>query len=334
MKNEDPWKELSSSPAGEGIIGHLVLESRPHEVFRARDAFGRRMLFLVHDPASMSSASLPKMAGLEVKAEIRNDDGKAILCVSLEYEDDADIFARFCDDIVRTVSGAVDEATAVQAFINRTWKWHALLKGARKKTLSREAQLGLIGELYTLLNDIGSVKGLGTALEAWRGSEGAPKDFELAGVCIECKARGASSRAKIRISSEHQLADVPGHRLVLLVHTFASAEKEAADATDLHVSVTALRATVATERPDLERLLEEKLEEAGYEDEHEYEVTVSHRATESFSVDDGFPRIVPGEYPDGPVEVSYDLPLAHIAPFKIANDELVRLMSVLELPDE
>lgn len=119
-------------------------------------------------------------------------------------------------------------------------------------------------------------------------------------------------------------------RLVLLVHTFASAEKDAADSTDLHVSVTNLRATVASERPDLERLLEEKLEEAGYDDEHEYEVTVCHRATESFSVDDGFPRIVPGDYPVGPVEISYDLLLAHIDPFKIAKDELVRLMSILE----
>ena len=72
MRNDDPWKDISPSPAGSSFIGHLVLESRPYEVFRARDASGRRVLFLVHDSASMSSTSLPKMAGLEVEAGIRS----------------------------------------------------------------------------------------------------------------------------------------------------------------------------------------------------------------------------------------------------------------------
>lgn len=326
MRNDDPWKDISPSPAGSSFIGHLVLESRPYEVFRARDASGRRVLFLVHDSASMSSTSLPKMAGLEVEAGIRNDDGKAMLSVRLENQDDADIFARFCDDIVMTVSSAADEITAVHAFIGRTWKWHALLKGARKKTLSREDQLGLIGELRTMSDDISSVKGIGIALEAWRGSEGAPKDFELAGLCIECKARGASSRGKVRISSEHQLADVLGHHLVLLVHTFASAVKDELGAMDLHNLVSSIRSDVNLQRPDLEQMLEEKLEDAGYEDEHEYEIVVLHRSTESYSVTDGFPRIVPGNYQEGPIEVSYDLPLAQLAPFKIGKDELVRLI--------
>lgn len=326
MRNDDPWKDISPSSAGSSIIGHLVLESRPHEVFRARDASGRRVLFLVHDPASMSSTSLPKMAGLEVEADIRNDDGQAMLSVRLENQDDADIFARFCDDIVMTVSNARDEITAVQAFIGRTWKWHALLKGARKKTLSREDQLGLIGELLTMSDSIGSVKGFGPALEAWRGSVGAPKDFELASLCIECKARGASSRGKVRISSEHQLADEPGQLLVLLVHTFATADRNAVEAIDLHSLVFSIRSEASSERPDLSQMLEEKLEEAGYEDEHEYDVIVVHKSTESYSVREGFPRIVPGNYQEGPTEVSYDLPLAQITPFMIDRDALVRLI--------
>jgi hypothetical protein len=274
----------------------------------------------------MSSTSLPNMAGHEVEADTPTDDGQALLSGRHATQDDADIFARFCDDIVMTVSNARDEITAVQAFIGRTWKWHALLKGARKKTLSREDQLGLIGELRTMSDNISSVKGLGLALEAWRGSEGAPKDFELAGLCIECKARGASSRGKVRISSEHQLADVPGQELVLLVHTFATAEKDAVGAIDLHNLVSSIRSKMKSERPDLVQMLEEKLEEAGFDDEHEYDVVVVHRSTESYSVMEGFPRIVPGNYQEGPTEVSYDLPLAQITPFMIGRDELVRLI--------
>lgn len=330
MKNDDPWKDIEASPDSSGLIGHLVLESRPHEVFRAWDAFGRRVLFLVHDRASMSSTSLPKMAGLELEADLRKDDGKAMLSVRLENQDDADIFARFCDDIVMTVKGAADEATAVQAFIGRTWKWHALLKGARKKTLSRQDQLGLIGELHTMKEDIGSIKGIGAALEAWRGSEGAPKDFELSGLCIECKARGASSRSKVRITSEHQLADVSGQELVLLVHTFATSEDDEVGAMDLHGLVSLIRSKLDKERPDLRLMLEEKLDEAGYENEHEYDVVALHKSTESYAVFEGFPRIVPGNYQEGPIEVSYDLPLAQITSFEIGKHELLHLLETSE----
>lgn len=330
MKSDDPWKDIETSPDSSGLVGHLVLESRPHEVFRARDALGRRILFLVHDPASISSTSLPRMAGLELEADVRKDDGKAMLSVRLENQDDADIFARFCDDIVMTVKGAANETTAVQAFIGRTWKWHALLKGARKKTLSRQDQLGLIGELHTMKDDIGSVKGIGVALEAWRGSEGSPKDFELSGLCIECKARGASSRSKVRITSEHQLADVPGQELVLLVHTFSTAQKDEVGAMDLHDMVSLIRSKVDAERPDLKLMLEEKLDEAGYENEHEYDVVALHRSTENYSVMEGFPRIVPGNYQEGPIEVSYDLPLAQITPFEICKHELLQLIETPE----
>lgn len=330
VKSDDPWKDIETSPDNSGLIGHLVLESRPHEVFRARDSLGRRILFLVHDRASMSPTSLPKMAGLELEADLRKDDGKAMLSVRLENQDDADVFARFCDDIVMTVKGAANETTAVQAFIGRTWKWHALLKGARKKTLSRQDQLGLIGELRTMKDDIGSVKGIGAAVEAWRGSDGAPKDFELSGLCIECKARGAASRSKVRITSEHQLADVPGQKLALLVHTFATAEKDEIGAMDLHDMVSLIRSKVDAERPDLKLMLEEKLDEAGYENEHEYDVVALHRSTENYSVIAGFPRIVPGNYQRGPIEVSYDLPLAEITPFEIGKHELLQLIEASE----
>lgn len=330
MWNSDPWENISPSQAGYSIIGHLVLESRPHQVFLARDASRRRVLFLVHNPASMPSTSLPRMAGLEVDVEMRKEDGQAMLSIRLENQDDTDVFARLCHDIVMTVSNARDEISAVQAFLGRTWKWHALLKAARKKTLTREEQLGLIGELRTMSETIHLVKGLGAALEAWRGSEGAPKDFELAGLCIECKARGASSRDKVRISSEHQLADVPGQELVLLVHTFATADKDAVEAINLHNLVSSIRSKISSERPDLTSMLEEKLEEAGYNNDHDYDVVVVHRSTESYSVIEGFPRIVPGNYQEGPTEVSYDLPLAQITPFMIGSDELVRLIANLE----
>ena len=87
---------------------------------------------------------------------------------------------------------------------------------------------------------------------------------------------------------------------------------------------------MASDRPDRVQQLEEKLEEAGFDDEHVYDVNVSHRSTQFFLVEEGFPRIVPSNYLDGPVEVSYDLPLAQIEPFQIGENELVALIRYSE----
>lgn len=326
-KSNDPWSEIPTSPAGTLLNGRLVADSRPWEVFRALDHLGRRILFLVHDPTSASGIALPKIAGLDVQARLRSEDNKAILSVALESSDDADIFTRLSDDIIETVAKAGDESTAVQSFIGRMWKWHALLKGGRKATLSREAQLGVIGELWTILNVIAPARGLDAAVGGWRGSQRAPKDFELSDLCVECKARGAAARNKIRITSEHQLADVPGHRLILLVQTFASAAEDDVGAIDLHEIVRQARAAIASDAPQTSKTFEMSLDEAGYEDTHEYEVRVLHRAVDAYQVEDGFPRIVPGAYPDGPIEVAYDLPLVDLAPFHLGERDFAHLIA-------
>ena len=326
MRRSDPWDGIRPPPDGRDLGGLLVRESQPHEMFRARDPAGRRVLLLVHDPVAIKGQSLPKLSGIEVVSRRRIDDGRGVLALHLESEDHAEIFGRLCDDIVETVASCEKEATAVRAFIVRTWKWHELLKGSRRAVLSGEDQLGLIGELHTLLHILAPTIGLKAAVGAWQGSSGAPKDFELPSACVECKARGASARAKVRITSEHQLADVPGCTLALLVHTFANDDRGSAGAVDLHGMVEAIRNAM---RPDAGHLLDRlntKLDDAGYEAGHDYEVRVIHRASEAYRVDKGFPRIVPGAYPEGPVEVSYDLPLPSIAAFGISGAELKSLV--------
>lgn len=326
-KNDDPWSGIPTSPLGDGLNGRLIAECRPWQVFRALDHLGRRNLFLVHDPASATGIALPKIAGLEVEARSRVDDNCMVVLVTLENADDADIFTRLSDDMIAIIAEAGDELTAVQAFIGRLWKWHALLKGGRKPTLSREAQLGLIGELWTMLHVIAPARTLDQAVGGWRGAQRAPKDFELSDICIECKSRGASSRGKVRVTSEHQLADVSGHGLVLLIHTFASASTDDIGALDLHEIVRHVRASIESDAPQTAKGFETSLDDAGYDDAHEYEVIVLHRAVDAYRVTDGFPRIVPGAYPDGPMEVAYDLPLSDLAPFRLDEGDFDQLLA-------
>ena len=330
MKRPDPWDGVAAPTAGGDLFGHLILESRPHDMFRARDRQGRRVLFMVHDPRSIEGTTLPQLAGIEVVSRSRADDGKGLLALHLQSDDDAEIFSRLCDDVVDTVAGSRDERTAVRAFIRRTWKWHDLLKGSRRNVLGRESQLGLIGELHALQHVLAPSVGITAAANAWKGSSGAPKDFELPNACVECKSRGASSRSKVRITSEHQLADVPGARLALLVLTFASDGSGGGSTVDLHEAVDAVRGKLKVEAPHALDEFDANLDEAGYEAGHDYEVRVSHLSDRSYEVIDGFPRIVPGTAPDGPVEISYDLPFEAIDTFELTSEDFAELISGVE----
>ncbi len=327
VRSEDPWAGIAKPPSDQTFSGRLAPECRPYDLFRGLDHLGRRVLFLVHDKRSASKAKLPEMAGLIVEKRERPDEDKLLASVILESEEDADIFARLSEDIIEVVAGADNERAAVTSFIERTWKWHALLRGKRKSVLGRDAQMGLMGELWTLLHVLAPHVGIDTAVAGWKGAENAPKDFEMAGACIECKSRGAASRSKVRISSEHQLEDVSGHRLALLVHTFAVCAEDQPAALSLHDLVARLRSEVASDAPQSMHLLERGLEVAGYDARHEYDLAALLRTTDVFEVTDSFPRIVPGSVPSGPVEIRYDLPLHRLEPFRIDMQVLADILT-------
>jgi hypothetical protein len=324
-RTPDPWEGVQVPTGASDLFGRLVPDSGPHDLFRARDASGRRVLFLVHDPADIRGVSLPRMAGVEMSCRERTDDGRGVLALHLVSDENAYIFGRLCEDVIDTVRSSEDGAAAVRAFALRTWRWHDLLKGSRRAVLGPEGQLGLIGELHTLLHMLTPRIGVGPAVAAWGGASGAPKDFELPAVCIECKARGASARAVIRVTSEHQLEDVPGSALALLVHTFATSDAIPPGGFDLHEIVCSVRSAAEADDPSTLNRLDAKLDAAGYEPGHEYDVRVAHRAVVAYSVQGDFPRIVPGFYHEGPSSVSYELPLSALEPFRMSMDDLVRL---------
>ena len=87
----------------------------------------------------------------------------------------------------------------------RTWRWHHLLRGGRDERLSAEEQKGLIGELIVLDHILLPAIGAKSALESWKGPLDGIKDFNIAKIAIEAKARSSASPHQIGISSEFQL---------------------------------------------------------------------------------------------------------------------------------
>ena len=266
--------------------------------------------------------ALPKLRNLEIRFQTL--PGGPILYVRLKDSAQLELFETLCRDVMAAGELANTEAEALERAIGRTFRWHYLLRGGRLEALAEEAQKGLIGEIEILKHLIASL-GAKTALAAWTGPSGAPKDFELKADCIEVKARRGASQPFVKIASEHQLADVPDRRLWLGVLAVDKVQHpHGRTLTEYVCEVTEL-----LERTEPSAIMDWDLHlaDAGYDMLHDYSAwrwIVS--SPEFHSVAEGFPRIT-APVPLGVSGVTYALALSACTPFRtdwnIARSNLV-----------
>jgi hypothetical protein len=157
---------------------------------------------------------LPKLKNLEIGFQTLPSG--PVLYIRLRDISQLELFETLCRDVTTAGELADTETKAVKRAISRTFRWHYLLRSGKPEVISEEIQKGLIGEISVLKLLVGEL-GAKSALTAWTGPSGAPKDFELTTNCIEVKARRGASQPFVRINNEYQLADVPDRRLWLAV---------------------------------------------------------------------------------------------------------------------
>jgi len=267
---------------------------------------------------------LPKLRNLEIRFQTL--PGGPILYIRLKDNAQLELFETLCRDVMAAGEIAETEAEALERAIGRTFRWHYMLRGGRPEVLSEEAQKGLIGEIEVLKLLIATL-GAKSALAAWTGPSGAPKDFELKADCIEVKARRVASQPFVKITSEHQLADVPDRRLWLGVLAVDKVQRPHGRTLTEHVD----EVTELLERTEPSAIMDWDihLADAGYDVLHDYSawrwiVT----APEFHAVAEGFPRIA-APVPLGVSGLSYALALSACTPFR-TSWENVRAMLVDE----
>jgi hypothetical protein len=255
---------------------------------------------------------LPKLRNLEIRFQTL--PGGPILYIRLKDKAQLELFETLCRDVIAAGELAGTEAEALDRAIGRTFRWHYLLRGGKAEVLSEDAQKGLIGEIEVLKLLIDTL-GAKPALAAWTGPSGAPKDFELTADCIEVKARRGASQPFVRITSEHQLAEVPDRRLWLAVLAVDKVQPpHGRTLTDVvrHVSEQ-------LEQTDPSAIMDWELHvaDAGFDPAHDYSPWRWIAAPSAFhAVTEGFPRIA-APVPLGLSAVSYALALSACAPFLI-----------------
>ncbi|MBN8726241.1 MAG: PD-(D/E)XK motif protein [Xanthomonadales bacterium] len=253
---------------------------------------------------------LPPLKNLELRFQTL--PGGPILYIRLKDSAQLELFETLCRDVIAAGEIADSESEALARAVGRTFRWHQLLRRGRIAVLSDDAQKGLIGEIEVLKLLIEAL-GVRPALVAWKGPSGAPKDFELRSDCIEVKARRAAAQPFVKVTNEHQLADVPGRRIWLAVLAIDIVEEP-------HGYTLAERVQEVTdviERVDPSSMSRWQLSlaDADYDSEQDYSGSRWIVAPPAFySVPDEFPRIA-APVPLGISGVSYSLELSACAPF-------------------
>ncbi|GMV69955.1 MAG: hypothetical protein AMXMBFR76_23940 [Pseudomonadota bacterium] len=253
---------------------------------------------------------LPKLRNLEIRFQTL--PGGPILYIRLKDRAQLELFETLCRDVMAAGELAQTETEALERAIGRTFRWHYLLRGGKLEMLSEEAQKGLIGEIEVLKMLMATI-GEKPALAAWTGPSGAPKDFELKADCIEVKARRGASQPFVKITSEHQLADVPDRRLWLAVLAVDKVQRPHGRTLTEHVDEVKahLEATESSAIMDWDM----RLADAGYDALHDYSAWRWIVAAPEFhAVAEGFPRVA-APVPLGVTGITYSLALSACAPW-------------------
>lgn len=323
ISEEDPWHPIPLPKEGSLISGRRVDANLPWNIFWAVDLERRCLLVLRHSKENQTAQKLPRLRGLEVELRSQADDGFSSLVLRLLDSRQRDLFYRLCLDIVSATENAGSETEAVGLFLARTWRWHRLLQVGRSGLLSEEEQKGLIGELRVLQRVLFPVVGIGSAIRAWRGPLGAPKDFEVGECCIESKSHRGAAAPYIEISSEHQL-DTDGIQ-TLFVHVLevATATSESHHAVTLTEAVASVVDEVKAKEPAHLDFLEERLSAAGFDFADDYSgskwLIGSARA---FEVREDFPRVMASDVRTGVHKVRYRIALSDCKRYELLLEDL------------
>jgi hypothetical protein len=308
MASDKPWQGLTPG----GIDARRVDPGARQDFFWVVSGNSEPGLLLRLADDTAEVRPLPRMRNLDLG--YREVAGKRSLVLLLRDSEQKELFASLCHDIVRAGEAATDNGDALRRAIRRTMRWHHLLRGGRLGQLSLEEQRGLVGEL-SFLGHLIDLIGPRAAIEAWKGPSGSSKDFELKGCLVEVKARRGASKPHVQISSEDQLADVPGCRLFLLVSPVDAVVKPHGQTLADHVRELDRLFSVA--EPEAYDLWEEAIAGTGFDFADDYSERRWVIGKSQFhEVMEGFPRVTP-PVPAGVSGIRYTIGLDACAPYAV-----------------
>jgi hypothetical protein len=228
--------------------------------------------------------TLPKFLAFDIN-QISGMKKLVISCVSSE------LFRSFYDFIHEVLELVHSGELLPNDAVDEAWsKWGQLIE--RESSLSREKQVGLIGEIWCL-ERIAKVHGWEFALDAWHKTSISEHDFCLRSTDIEVKTTTNELRTHM-IGSLNQLQPSHGRELFLLSIQITSSSMMANNSFSLASSVRSIEDSLRDKASNLEKF-KLRLEQVGWQENHMnfYDATYIMRSKSRFlKVDDNCPRII------------------------------------------
>jgi hypothetical protein len=254
-----------------------------------------------------AAEKLPEGLGFEVCRADPHGDGKTWIALTRKESGSVELFAEMVGD----VAGAMDaEATEgeeriLRTLLSRVRAWQEFMrKGAR--TLSPEAEIGLVGELCFLGAIIDAGVPAVIAVESWVGPVDGVQDFVLGTGAVEVKATLASQGFLVRIGSLEQLDDSVHKPLFVAGARFVQRDS----GRNLPEFAESVRQMIFGDA-EASGMYADRLLAAGYHDTHaeRYPRRFAQERMKVIEVVEGFPRLTPGTVPDGIRKAAYEIDL-------------------------
>lgn len=315
MALERVWGELRNEPPSTNYFRARRLPELGVETYVAYRNSDSAPAIVFRLPAVVAPSPRTRFQADGISfVRVTEDDRTLLVGVVEESPQVGGLFAVLAADIANKVTSG-PAAGAGARLIERLLQWQGALR-ARSDGLSREAIVGLVGEL-AILDALATSMPPSSAVDAWKGPEDGVQDFYANGVAIEVKAT-AGSHALVPITSLDQLDRRPLRRLALAVVRLV--EDPAGES--LTTLVGRARSVAGG------GALESKLALGKWRDQDadKYdELRFRRVGIDIYDVRDDFPSITRAHTPAGIAEAMYRIDARTLVPFQLASDALATL---------
>ena len=319
------WREAEVTGKGDrewrGIA--LSVQAPVRLIAGIREPDGRIALLLEAPIAAAPRLPLRLRAdGVSLADQRRPDEGIYRLAITLEHEGLRDIFEVLAADIVDIVKPTATPIKAIAEAARRLEAWQACLR-SRRQGLSREEQIGLMGEL-AVLRFLAAEIGYPLAIDSWKGPLDGIHDFSHLGISIEVKT-ALGTNSLIHVSHLAQLEGSALDTLVIARLRF----REGPDGNSISDVAQQIRGQLEQMAPLARSNFDEKLLRVGYLDvDRDAYDTIRFVPVDlyGFNVCDGFPRLTSSFVPQGIVDGSYTIDERAAAKFRIEASDIGKLI--------
>lgn len=269
--------------------------------------------------------SFPRWKGVEIGTATLPEYGDSLgKCIFLKQSEQSEgyIFEIIVEDLRVSIEQLQNLKNIISCFSNVLTKWRNFFLLEKDIQLSKERELGLLGELSLLKQLIGIYGEV--AVSFWSGCNDETHDFYIQGNAIEVKATAQKAPYKANISSEYQLdtQDVLND-LYLQFYAFRKSES---DGFTLSEIVRDVELSLISDTTFLQQFYE-KLIRYGYLTAcaELYQTGYFVREDSLYKVGTGFPRIERSKLETGLSNVTYSISIDMCQKFLVAEEIQVLL---------